>query len=113
MGGVRVKLVIAVVQDTDAGSLMETLIEHGFRATKLASTGGFLKKGNTTIFAGVEDEEIPELLTVIKEKCCFATQAFTPASTGGPIESYLPQVIDIPVSGANIFVIDVEQFIKV
>jgi len=108
------KLVLAVVQDTDAGLLLETLVEHGFRATKLASTGGFLKKGNTTIFAGVEDEKVEEILEVIKEKCSFTRQILTPAtSPGGPIESYLPHVIDIPVSGANIFVIDVEQFIKV
>lgn len=108
------KLVLAVVQDNDAGALLDNLIEHGFRATKLASTGGFLKKGNTTIFAGVEDEKVPEMLAVIKEKCCFTQKIMTPhTATVGPAEAYLPQVIDIPVSGANIFVIDVEQFIKV
>jgi len=108
------KLVIAVVQDSDAASLLENLVEHGFRATKLASTGGFLKKGNTTVFAGVEDEKIPELIEVIKEKCCLSKQVLTPIiSPGGPIESYMPNLVDIPPSGANVFVLDVEQFIKV
>ncbi|KJS18792.1 MAG: hypothetical protein VR72_21530 [Clostridiaceae bacterium BRH_c20a] len=108
------KLVIAVVQDSNAPSLLENLVEHGFRATKLASTGGFLKRGNTTIFAGVENEKVPEIIKVIKEKCCITQQVLTPAiSPGGPIEAYLPPLIDIPVSGANVFVIDVEQYIKV
>jgi uncharacterized protein YaaQ len=90
------------------------MVENGFRATKLASTGGFLKKGNTTIFAGVENERIQEIIHLIKEKCCVTQQILTPiTSAGGPMESYLPHLIDVPVSGANIFVIDVEQYIKV
>ena len=42
------KLVIAVVQDDDAGELIERLVQNRFSTTKLASTGGFLKEGNTT-----------------------------------------------------------------
>ncbi|MFZ5944521.1 MAG: cyclic-di-AMP receptor [Bacillota bacterium] len=108
------KLVITVLQDSDAPALLEKLVEHGFRATKLASTGGFLKKGNTTIFAGVENERVDEIINLVKEKCCMSQQVLTPVTTtGGPMESYLPHLIDVPSGGANIFVIDVEQYIKV
>ena len=50
------KLVIAVIQDKDSVKLMESLVDKGYRATKLASTGGFLKAGNTTMLIGVEGE---------------------------------------------------------
>ena len=43
------KLVVAIVQDQDAGSLIVDLTDKEFRVTKLASTGGFLKAGNTTL----------------------------------------------------------------
>ena len=48
------KLVMAVVQDSDAGRLVEKLSQKKFGITKLASTGGFLK-GNTTLMIGVEE----------------------------------------------------------
>ena len=42
------KLIIAIVQDEDSGILIDELMDEDFRVTKLASTGGFLKSGNTT-----------------------------------------------------------------
>ena len=52
------KLIIAIVQDEDAPGLIEDLTEEEYRVTKLASTGGFLKSGNTTLLRGVEDEQV-------------------------------------------------------
>ena len=49
------KLIVAVVQDKDSVRLVEALVEKGYRSTKLASTGGFLKSGNTTLLIGVEE----------------------------------------------------------
>ncbi|MER3557036.1 MAG: hypothetical protein C4302_03585, partial [Thermus sp.] len=47
------KLILAIVQDTDAPGLTKALLEKGFQSTKLASTGGFLREGNTTLLIGV------------------------------------------------------------
>ena len=69
------KLVIAVVQDKDSNRLLNALVEKDFRATKLASTGGFLKAGNTTFLIGVEDAKIPHLLEIIKQNCKSARSA--------------------------------------
>ncbi|MEO8251746.1 MAG: cyclic-di-AMP receptor, partial [Chloroflexota bacterium] len=46
------KLVVAVVHSEDAGSLVDALLEKEFRATRLQSSGGFLKQGNATILVG-------------------------------------------------------------
>lgn len=42
-GEMTVKLIVAVVQDQDSNRLSAALTKNDFRATKLASTGGFLK----------------------------------------------------------------------
>ena len=48
------KLIIAIVQDEDSEEVLEALTEENYRVTKLATTGGFLKSGNTTLLVGIE-----------------------------------------------------------
>src|SRR5205823_6390206 len=45
----RVKLVVAIVHHEDAGDLVDALLDREFRATRLASSGGFLKQSNVTV----------------------------------------------------------------
>ena len=47
------KLIVAIVQDEDAGRLVSALMDKGFGVTKLATTGGFLRAGNTTLISRV------------------------------------------------------------
>ncbi|GIP41382.1 hypothetical protein J31TS4_46620 [Paenibacillus sp. J31TS4] len=105
------KLVIAVVQDKDSNRLSNALIQEGFRATKLASTGGFLKAGNTTFMIGIEDERIPDVMKVIKNNCKIREQLVTPVSPmGGSTDSYIPFPVEVQVGGAAVFVVPVERF---
>lgn len=108
------KLVIAVIQDKDSGKLLESLVDEGFKATKLASTGGFLKSGNTTVLIGVEDHQTEEVVAIIKNVCKSREKMVTTMSPiGGSVESYVPYPVEVIVGGATIFVIDVAQFEKV
>ncbi len=108
------KLVVAVVQDKDAVRLLESLVEKGFRATKLASTGGFLKEGNTTLLLGVEDNQVNEVVSVVKKTCRSREQLVTPLTpVGGPVDSYVPYPVEVLVGGAAIFVLNVERFDRV
>ena len=59
-------LLIAVVQDQDVNRLLTALLEKGYRATKLASTGGFLRQGNTTLLIGVQEEQLEEVNSISK-----------------------------------------------
>ena len=61
------KLVIAIVQDEDAGRVVSALMDKGFGVTKLATTGGFLRAGNTTLISGVENEKLDEALAIIEK----------------------------------------------
>lgn len=108
------KLVVAVVQDQDVGRLVEELLEAGFSSTKLASTGGFLKEGNTTLFIGVEEAQISQVLDIIRQTCKARKQLITPlAAVGRSISAFIPRPVEVTVGGATIFVLDVEQFEKV
>ncbi len=108
------KLIIAVVQDKDSIRLVESLVDSGYRSTKLASTGGFLKAGNTTLIIGVEDEEVPKVIEIVREICHAREQLVTPMAPVGSnaVESYVPYPIEVLVGGATIFVVDVEKFVR-
>jgi uncharacterized protein YaaQ len=109
-----VKLVVVVVQDRDALRLLEALVEKGHRATKLASTGGFLREGNTTLMIGCEDEQVEEIVDVVRRTCHSREQLVTPLSPlGGPVDSYVPYPVEVVVGGATVFVVHVERFEKV
>ncbi len=108
------KLVIAVVQDDDAGDLIERLVHNKFSTTKLASTGGFLKEGNTTLMVGVPKERVDEVIGIIKEVCQSRKQTFTaPVPPTGSASVFIPYPIDVMVGGATIFVVDIDRFEKV
>ena len=110
------KLVLAIVQDDDAIDLIEELTDKDYRVTKLATTGGFLKSGNTTLMIGVEEKEVKNLINVI-EDVCKRRKELVPTSTPNTIGTnsgmYVPYPIEVEVGGATIFVLDVDQFYKV
>jgi uncharacterized protein YaaQ len=105
------KMILAVVQDKDSPKLAQNLIKKGIRATKLASTGGFLHSGNTTFMIGISEERVDEVLEIIKSSCRSREQMVTPvAPMGNQLESYVPYPVSVQVGGATVFVLDVEQF---
>ena len=58
-------LILAIIQDHVAQDVLHELSENKIRATKLSSTGGFFKKGNTTILIGIEDEKVDRVKEMI------------------------------------------------
>ena len=104
------------IQDDDAIDLIEELTDKDYRVTKLATTGGFLKSGNTTLMIGVEEKEVKNLINVI-EDVCKRRKEMVPTSTPNTIGTnsgmYVPYPIEVEVGGATIFVLDVDQFYKV
>ena len=108
------KLIIAIVQDEDASRLISSLMTDGYGVTKLATTGGFLRSGNTTLLVGVEDDKLDGAMGVIEKVCKSRTQmATTPTPISGTTGMYVPYPVEVTVGGATIFVMDVEQFRKI
>ena len=108
------KLIIAIVQDEDSSRLINALMTDGFRVTKLATTGGFLRAGNTTLLVGVEDEKLPQAMEIVEKVCRSRKQVATaPTPISGTTGMYMPFPVEVTVGGATIFVLDVEQFQKI
>ena len=107
------KLIIAIVQDEDASRLISNLMSEGYSVTKLATTGGFLRAGNTTLLVGVDDDKFDGAMSVIEKVCKSRKQmATSPSPVAGTTGVYVPYPIEVMVGGATIFVLNVEQFVK-
>lgn len=107
------KLVIAIVQDDDSVNLVSKLTKEGFRVTKLATTGGFLRAGNTTLLVGVELENVDKVIGIIRNLCETRKQVITSTSpVAGTTGVFVPYPIEVSIGGATIFVVDVDKFVK-
>ncbi len=106
------KLVIAILQDKDAAHTVTELNRRGFRATKLASTGGFLREGNTTILAGVEEQDVELVLTIVRRTSSVRKETLTPQTPNQTGEPYVPFPVEVTVGGATVFVMDVDRYEK-
>lgn len=106
------KLLLAVIQDADSPGLIRELSRQGFEVTKLASTGGFLREGNTTLMLGVADERLSELKELIAHNCRSRTRLTTPSVPIEHGEELVTTPIEVPVGGAVLFVLDVAEFVK-
>ena len=108
------KLIIAIVQDDDAGKLIGELMDQNFGVTKLATTGGFLKSGNTTLLIGLNEDRFDECLSLI-EKICKSRKQMTTSPVGlnnASSAMYTSFPIEVTVGGATVFVLSVDQFVK-
>ena len=61
------KLMIVILDDKDADRAVDVLIEKDFRVTRVASTGGFIRRGNTTLLIGLRQERVDEAIALIRE----------------------------------------------
>lgn len=105
------KLILAIVQDKDSNRLANTFIDNNIRATKLSTTGGFLKAGNSTFIIGIEDERVEEVLGLIKETSKSRKQYIsTPVSLDLSLDGQMPYPIEVEVGGATCFVLPVDAF---
>ncbi|MDI6772107.1 MAG: cyclic-di-AMP receptor [bacterium] len=108
------KLVLVIVQEQDAGRLIDALTEVEVQATMLASTGGFLRAGNATILTGVDDGQAETVLEVVRRVCQRREQLMTPIPpVVEPVDSYVTYPVKVEVGGAITFVLNVERMERV
>jgi uncharacterized protein YaaQ len=102
------KLIIAVLSNEDGPECIRALNQKGYKVTRLSTTGGFLKAGNTTLLCGVEDEQVKPAIEVIKEYSCVRTETLPSGDVNMTGFSY---PLEVSVGGATIFVVNVEEYI--
>ncbi|MBN2554584.1 MAG: cyclic-di-AMP receptor [Anaerolineales bacterium] len=86
------KMMIVILNDVDPDPVIASLIENQFRVTRIASTGGFLRRGNSTLIMGVEDERVEEAIALLRSAC--------------PV----PEIVD--QRRATVFVIAMEDYVQ-
>jgi uncharacterized protein YaaQ len=109
----ELKLVIIIASDSDADRLMKALIQQGYPATKIGSTGGFLHRGSATILSGVEADEVDQVLAMVRAECHARTE-YVPVQTLPFFgeSAALSEPVEVRVGGAIVFVVNVERFEK-
>lgn len=63
------KMILAILRDEDNENVSQGLLSQGFRVTRIASTGGWLRRGNTTLMIGVEDDNVDPAIDIIRTNC--------------------------------------------
>lgn len=107
------KLIVAIIQDEDSKKLNEEFTKNGIRATRLRSTGGFMRAGNSTFLVGIEKNKVDDVLDIIDEVCSTRVQSImAPPTYDFNFETNLNYPVDVEVGGATVFILDVDQFIK-
>lgn len=93
------KLIVAIIQDQFVNKVSRSLMQDKVRVTKLSSSGGFLNSGNTTLLIGVEEDDMDNVVETIRRQC-----KTTKVSNNGD---------EVTVGGANLFIIDMDQYIRI
>lgn len=107
------KMIVAIVQMDDASGLVKALSQSGYGVTHVKSAGGFLRKQNATVFAGVPDREVDRVVNIINDRCHARTEHVSPLPpVVEPGEVYMPYPMEVEVGGATVFVLDVARFEK-
>jgi len=84
------RLIIAILRNADGEEVLRALLDAGFRVTRIASTGGFMRRGNATMLIGAEKKRVETAVQLIREHSAPA--------------------IDPGLKRATIFVLKVDQF---
>ena len=105
------KMIVAIIQDQDTDNLAFHLREDGFGFTKIGSTGGFLREGNSTMLIGVEEEQVDKVIGIVKETCKSRKRYIDIPVPGhipmGEVQPLNP--IEVVVGGATLFILKSEK----
>ncbi len=107
------KLIVAIVQQEDLRELLDHLLSKGHKITKLKSIGGFLEVSNIVLLMAVEEEKMEDVLGIIHEHA-HSRERYVETLPFNLIEgiSGFSLPVKVTVGGAQVFIIDIERYIK-
>ena len=105
------KLILAIISDDDSKACTAALNKASFHVTRLATTGGFLSAGNTTLIIGCDDKEVERAIEIIGSESQRRKEA-VPSAIAGDMANLVSYPVEVEIGGATIFVLDVDQFKK-
>ena len=110
------KMILAIVSKEDELETSSQLMSKGFFVTKIATSGGFLKRKHVTLMIGTEDEKVDDAISLIQKfagerKTVKYTNLAAPSGPLAPGMNYTVPV-NVEVGGRTLFVMNVERFEK-
>lgn len=107
------KLIVAIIQRADEAAFLRALSQRGLSSTKLSSSGGFLREGNSTFMVGVEEEQVEGVKEILRSSCCTRSKQIRPLPHMSELGPYFgAEPIEVSVGGAVVFILDVQEFLK-
>ena len=110
-GRISMKMITAIISKKDSDEVCRALSEGGYYFTKMASSGGFLSWGNTTLIIGTEADRVKPAIEIIRSNCSKRVENI-PSTMQLPAHSVTANT-EVVVGGATIFVTEVEEFEKI
>lgn len=107
------KLVIAVVQDYDADRLLRAVTAAGFRATRIASMGGFLRMGNATILMCMPTDDVARCLDIVAHSCRSRVEVAADSASAEFVDWFPAGIHEVTVGGAVTFTIPVARYERI
>ena len=105
------KLMLIILNNEDVIDVTKALLKNKYYVTKLASTGGVINSGNTTLLLGVEDNDVEIVKDIVGNFSKTRKKKVLPDETSDlNVFSFLPS--SVKVSGATIFVLNVDEYHK-
>lgn len=106
------KLMLIIIASEDAERVSKALIKEKYIVTKLATTGGLLLNGNTTLLVGTDDELVSDVASIVSDHCKSRKQP-VPREVTDQYSMFSSLPVDVEVGGATIFVLEVANFYKI
>lgn len=106
------KLMLIIVANEDANKVSKLLLKEKFFVTKLASTGGFLMNGNTTLLVGTENNQVERVVNLVSE-CSKTRKQVIPSINPDEFGMFSSYPVEVQVGGATIFVLDIANYYKI
>ena len=104
------KLLIVVIQRQDEGGLLKALTSRRIGVTRISSQGGFLREGNVTLFIVIDDQQVEEVLQLVRTHCYTRTKFVAPLPPIAESGEFYPSTpVEVQVGGASVFVVRVVE----
>lgn len=84
------RLIIALLREANSEEVLNALLDADYRVTRIAATGGFMRRGNSTLMIGAEKNQVEAAVKLIRDHSAPA--------------------IDPGLKRATVFVLKVDQF---
>jgi len=107
------KLILAVIQKEDEDALSDALEQENVGATRIGSSGGFLRASNVTLMIALEEQRLDRVLSLMREHCKRRVKHLNPVLPSLEARERFLGSVPVEVGGATVFVLNLERVEKI